>query len=241
LKNSDVICILAKNPKPGKVKVQLESCLGNKQAALFSRALLMDIISTALKVTRASVAIAFCPVESKNDFEDILFLFQNEETNKKIARKAAEISLLPQMGESFGDRIKCLSQLLFDGGAGRIIFICSDNPLLDATILKASFKLLKDHKVIVGPTFDSGFYILGMDGHYPTLFDGINWDAGNVYKQIVEKLCLNRISWLELELSYDIDRPEELEQLYCDIDNLRLTGKNDICFHTEKYLANLKK
>jgi uncharacterized protein len=241
LKNSDIICILAKNPKPGKVKVQLECCLGNKQAALFSRALLMDTISAALKVARANVAIAYSPVESKNDFEDILFLFQNEETDKKIARTAAEISLLPQTGENFGERIKYLSQLLFDGGAGRVIFICSDNPLLDATILKASFKLLKDYKVVVGPTFDSGFYLLGMDGHYPALFDGINWDAGNIYKQIVEKLCLNGISWLELELSYDIDRPDELEQLYCDIDNLRLTGKNDICFHTEKYLANLKK
>jgi uncharacterized protein len=241
MKSSDVICILAKNPKPGKVKVQLERCLGNNQAAMLSRALLMDTISTALKVSRSSVAIAYWPVESKNDFEDILFLFQREEINKKIARKADGITLFPQEGENFSDRIKNLSQTLFDSGARRALFICSDNPLLNATILKASFKLLKDNKVVVGPTFDGGYYILGMDGHYPELFDGIDWDVGTVYRQITEKLCANGFSWLELELSYDVDRPEELEQLYFDIENLRLTGKDDICFHTEKYLANLKK
>mgnify|MGYP000548000493 CR=1 FL=1 len=62
-----------------------------------------------------------------------------------------------------------------------------------------------------------------------------------VYKETVERLNQSGLSWQELEISYDVDSPEELEQLYFDIDNLRLAGENDIAYHTEKCLANLRK
>jgi uncharacterized protein len=241
MKTDEIICILAKNPKPGKVKTELESVLGNKQSALLSRAFLLDTISTALKVPGADIVIAYWPGESLPDFEDIIFLYQSEETNKKASQRAKEIILVPQLGRDLGERIVNLSNAFFGEGAKRTLFICSDNPLLDVSIIKASFELLKSNHVVMGPTFDGGYYILGTDGHYPSLFAGINWTAGDIYRQLSDKICSSGMTWQELEISYDVDRPEELDQLYFDIDTLRLTGIDDICCHTEKCLANLKK
>jgi glycosyltransferase A (GT-A) superfamily protein (DUF2064 family) len=241
MKNGNVICILATNPKSGKVKVDLECLLGNKNAGLLARALLLDVIATALKVPRSDVFIAYWPAESKKDFDDLICLFQVEEKNKRISQRANEIALIPQNGQSVCQRLSDVSQALFGQDAKRVIFICSDNPLLDPMILKATFELLKDNSFVLGPTFEGGYYLLGLNGHYPEIFEKINWKPGSIYKQLRKNLDRSAKPWQELEISYEIDFPEELEQLYSDIDNLRLAGNNEIGCHTEKCLANLKK
>jgi uncharacterized protein len=240
MNSGKAICIMAKNPKPGKVKNHLEPCCGNKQAALLAKSFLLDVMSTALRIPRSEQFIAYWPLDSKEEFEDIVFLFQKEERDLKIAGKASELRLIPQEGETPDKRLSHISNIIFQAGAEKAIFLSSDNPLLDPMILKASFELLKKNNVVIGPTFDGGFYILGVDRHYPILFQGLDWKPGRLYRQITEKLENIGLSWQELEISYDIDRPEELEQLYCDIENLRLAGKNDLCYHTERCLANMR-
>ena len=241
MKNENVICIMAKNPQPGRVKCELESCLSRAQAAALDRAFLLDTISTALRVPGCDVSIGYWPPESGNDFEDIICLFQNEERNRRVSARAGEIALIPQSGANPGERITSLAARLFEDGAKRILFTCSDNPLIEPIIFKASFELLKKHSAVIGPTFDGGYYVLGLSRPDISVFDSINWNSDGLYRQITEKLNADLINWQELELSYDIDRPAELEQLYFDIDNLRLAGKNLICYHTEKCLANFKK
>jgi hypothetical protein len=105
----------------------------------------------------------------------------------------------------------------------------------------ASFELLKHANVILGPTFDGSFYLIGMDSYYLGLFDEIEWTPGRIYRNLLERINRAKLKWLELEISYDVDTPQDLEQLYYDIDNLRLAGKNDICRHTENCLLHLKR
>jgi uncharacterized protein len=241
MKNSDAICILATNPKSGKVKVGLECLLGGKNAGLLARALLLDVIATSLKVPRCDVFIAHWPAEAQVDFENLIYLFKADEKNKKISQRAEEIILIPQNGQNVCERLSDVCQKIFEMGARKILFICSDNPLLDPIILKAALELLRNNSVVLGPTFNGGFYLLGLDGHYPAMFDKIDWKPGTIYRQLRENLDRIKMPWQELEITYEIDYPEELEQLYCDIDILRLAGNNEIGYHTEKCLANLKK
>jgi hypothetical protein len=238
--NGNIICILAKDPQPGLVKTKLECCLSRKQAAMLARAFLFDTISTALRVPNCRVCLAYWPPDARGDFEDIIFLYQNEEKDKIISAKAEGIHLIAQLEGDPGVKIADLAGLLFEQGAAKIVFTCSDSPLIEPLILKAAFELLNNHRVVLGPTFDGGYYIFGLNGPYPSVFDGIEWGVDCLYRQITEKLNSDNVNWQELELSYDVDRPEELEQLYFDIDNLRLAGKDQVGFHTEKCLVNLK-
>jgi hypothetical protein len=239
--NRNVLCIFAKYPEPGKVKAGLEECLGPKQAAFLARAFLLDTISTSLKVPGSDLYIAHWPPDSRENFEDILCLFENEEKDAMIAEKAGNVNLIPQSGEDFGERLINSSRILFDRGAERVIFVGSEGPLLQALILHATFELLKKNQAVVGPTFSGRYYLLGSDNHYPALFNGIEWSSRTVYKETVKRLNQNGLGWQELEISYDVDSPEELEQLYFDIDNFRLAGENDIAYHTEKCLVNLRR
>jgi hypothetical protein len=134
-----------------------------------------------------------------------------------------------------------LSQALFEKGTARALIVCPNSPILDSLVLRASIELLRSYNVVLGPTFDGAYYLVGVGNHYPQLFEAVDWAKENVYKQTIDIITDLKLKWQELEISYDVDRPEALEQLYWDIDNLRLTGKNDICRHTEKCLANLKR
>ncbi len=239
--NDNVICIVASYHETGEVKPGLQSLLGRAQAAFLARAILLDTISTSLSVPESSVCMAFWPPDCRERFEDLITLFENEEKNVEIAALAGGIELIPQDGRTFGERLVKASREVFLQGAGRAIFLTPESPLLQPLILQASFELLKNNQAIVGPTFDGGYYLIGSDAYYPSMFEGIDWTDSCVYRKTVERLNEIGLTWQELEISYQINSPEELEQLYFDIDNLRLTGEERIAYHTEKCLANLSK
>ncbi len=241
MSDKNVICILAKQPVPGSIKIKLQDNLGKKQAAFLARAFLMDTIATSLSVPRSRTIIAHWPSDSVKAFEDIIYLYASEEPRKKISGKADSISLIPQTGDDTGQRFSYLSEKIFGMGAERVLFVSSDCPQLEPAIYRAAFELLKKKQAVIGPTFDGGFYMMGLRQHCPDLFMEIEWGSSSVYKSTVDRIDDHNLAWQELEISYDIDSPEELEQLYLDIDNLRLSGDDFICFHTEKCLANLSK
>ena len=236
---SNVICVFAKCPRPGVAETRLEQVLGEKQAAFLARAFLLDTISNSLRVKNTSIIIAHWPPDSREDFEDILHLFSREEKSKSIRERSAEIRLIPQQGADPGERMAGISENLFGRGAEKILITGSDNPQLHPSIFRAALELLSKKQVVLGPTFDGGYYMVGLRNPYPGIFNGINWGGPTVYKETAKILIEDGVDWQELELSYDIDSPENLEQLYMEIDTLRLTGENRICYHTEKCLKNL--
>lgn len=240
MKNGNVICVFARYPEPGEVKVRLEKVIGSKQAAFLARAFLMDTISASLKVPRSDLYIAHYPPGMRDDFRDILYLFAAEERNRKVARKADSVNLIAQPEGDQGAKLKSTSKYLFENGAKRAVFLFSDSPLLQPLVIRAAFELLSKNQVVVGPTFEGRYYLLACDSHYQCLFDDIDWNSSSIYRETVTSLTKSGLKWQELELTYDVDGPEELEQLCYDIDNLRLTGEEETAYHTEKCLNNLR-
>lgn len=86
----------------------------------------------------------------------------------------------------------------------------SDTPHLPASVLDNAFEMLETHDLVVGPTHDGGYYLVGAKAAHPSLFEG----DGLGTKTALEKL-LTRTKALELstgftESFYDIDVPEDL-------------------------------
>lgn len=237
--NKNVICIFAKCPRPGMVKTRLGKEIGERQTAFLARAFLMDTISTSLRIRNASVALVHWPPDCEREFEEIIYLFSREEKNRTVRRKSEDITLIPQEGSNLGERMARTANSLFEQGAEKVIIVGSDIPQLDPLIFQAALKLLNEKQVVVGPTFDGGYYLLGISRKTPEIFNGINWGSSSVYKETRDVLENRRIDWQELELAYDIDTSDDLERLCFDIETLRLTGENWICYHTERCLKNL--
>src|SRR5260370_13831159 len=95
----------------------------------------------------------------------------------------------------------------------RIIAFNSDSPHLPGSVLEKAFETLAVHDVVVGPTYDGGYYLVGANASHPTLFtaDGMGTSSA------LERL-LSRVRALELSVGftdpfYDIDVADHLIQL----------------------------
>jgi rSAM/selenodomain-associated transferase 1 len=221
------------------VKTRLGKQIGERQTAFLARAFLMDMLSTTLRIRNASVALVHWPPDSAGEFEEIIYLFSREEKNRTLRKKSADIILMPQEGSDLGESISRVTEALFARGTEKILIVGSDIPQLDPLVFRAALKLLSKKQVVLGPTFDGGYYLVGLNAPVPEIFNGISWGSPSVYKETCGILETRGVDWQELELTYDIDSPDDLEQLCCEIDILRLTGENWICYHTERCLKNL--
>jgi glycosyltransferase A (GT-A) superfamily protein (DUF2064 family) len=95
----------------------------------------------------------------------------------------------------------------------RVIAFNSDSPHLPRSVLEDAFEILAVHDVVVGPTLDGGYYLVGAKASHSTLFarDGMGTNTA------LESL-LARVRDLGLSVGfatpfYDIDVADDLTRL----------------------------
>lgn len=93
------------------------------------------------------------------------------------------------------------------------ILIGSDSPTMPMVIIEQAFARLDDVPVVLGPTHDGGYYLVGLRGVLPPIFDGIAWSTSEVWSQTAERLDAAAIPFATLPTWYDIDSIDDLHQL----------------------------
>lgn len=192
-----VLVIMAKAPRLGEVKTRLASNLCPKAITDFYSCLLEDTLALARSLDDVEVAI-MCP---ESDVHDLVQFAHNE------------VSVVAQNGEGLAaGLISVFAHFAGDHGRPTIAFN-SDSPHLSPTVLEEAFETLAAHDVVLGPTHDGGYYLVGAKASYPTLFanDGMGTNSA------LERL-LSRARILELSVSltapfYDIDVAQDLSRL----------------------------
>jgi hypothetical protein len=199
---------MAKAPRPGTVKTRLASGISAAGVTDFYCCLLQDTLALARSLSDVEVAI-MCPADDVNE----LARFSITETS------GSEVSVVAQNGEGLAAGLTSVFAHFTNGNERRVIAFNSDSPHLPRSVLEAAFETLAAHDVVVGPTHDGGYYLVGAKASYPTLFgnDGLGTSSA------LERL-LARAQALELSISfadrfYDIDVADDLTRL---ADELRL-------------------
>src|SRR6202166_3767841 len=151
-----VLVIMAKAPRPGAVKTRLASGLSLNAVVAFYGCLLDDTLALARSLGDVKVAI-MCP---DSDVDELAQLAGNE------------ASVVAQKGEGLAAGLTSVFAHFAEGHQRRIIAFNSDSPHLPVSILEAAFEALAAHDVVVGPTHDGGYYLVGAKAAHPMLFDG---------------------------------------------------------------------
>ena len=102
----------------------------------------------------------------------------------------------------------------FQDRSQKVVIIGADCPSISTTILAAAFAKLASHDLVLGPATDGGYYLIGLSGNQPGLFNNLQWGSSRVLLEtltIAEKADLS-FSLLK-ELS-DVDRPEDLSRIF---------------------------
>lgn len=128
--------------------------------------------------------------------------------------------------------IKC-----FDDGYKKVAIIGSDSPTLPALYIMEAFNT--DQEVVIGPTVDSGYYLVGMNRGITDIFGGVSWGTEKVLPQTLERLREKGAGLKLLPLWYDVDLPEDLKFLKIHMD-LMSQGGMGLPEATAEFLDQLK-
>jgi uncharacterized protein len=199
-----VLVVMAKAPRPGWVKTRLTHGLSPETVTAFYCCLLDDTLALARSLSDVEVAI-MCPGSDVNELA-------------QLAGK--DVSVVAQKGEGLAAGLTSVFAHFAEGHQRRIIAFDSDSPHLPRSVLEDAFAKLTEHDLVVGPTDDGGYYLVGAKASHPALFvrDGMGTSSA------LETL-LSRARALELSIGfaepfYDIDVAADLTRLAAE---LRLT------------------
>ena len=192
-----VLVIMAKAPRPGAVKTRLAPSLSPEAVTAFYCCLLDDTLALARSLGGVEVAI-MCPESDVNELAQLA---------------GSEPSVVAQKGEGLAAGLTSVFAHFAEGHQRRTIAFNSDSPHLPRSVLEDAFETLAAHDVVVGPTHDGGYYLVGANAPHPALFasDGMGTSSA------LERL-LARARALELSVSfaapfYDIDVADDLSRL----------------------------
>jgi hypothetical protein len=191
---------MAKLPGGGQTKSRLSSALTPAEAAAVYEALLQDTIELAAGLTEVQLAIALTPPEATDYFR---------------RTSPPGTLLLPLTCADIGDCLnQALGHLLADGYA-KAVALNSDGPTLPITYLQQAFAELEnsDVDVVLGPSEDGGYYLIGLKEPHPDLFRGIAWSTDRVTADTLAKAEAMGLQAVQLPSWYDVDTAGDLDRL----------------------------
>jgi len=209
--------VFVKRAAPGEVKTRLAGALGAVAASDLYRQLVGDTIEVAVGLRRARLVAFFAPADARDACAELVALPPTPgrpSGRPRVSGSApAEAILVPQSDGDLGSRMAAAFERLFADGAGRAILIGSDCPLVDRRLLETAGRLLGRHDLVLGPTADGGYWLIGLRAPQPTLFQGVRWSTPTVLETTLahaQELGLSIARVAELS---DLDTPVDLAGL----------------------------
>ena len=209
------VIVFVKNPVPGQVKTRLVPYLSPEQAASLYQAFLVDWCNTLSSLSTAHRVVAYTPPESLGAFQTLL---------------GEDPVYIPQVGASLGERLIAAARWACDQGYARFLLVGSDSPTLPIQYVEHALDLLESRDVVIGPSVDGGYYLIGFSKHgaslsIPTIFEEISWSTEAVFRQTLGKIQVTNTQLGLLPPWYDVDTSTELQLLRDHLFGIDLTGE----------------
>jgi len=242
------LAVMTKAPQAGRVKTRLVPLLTPDEAAELNKCFLRDTaaaISTACSrrpageasevqlghagashteaATTACGIAVYTPVGAESAYTDIL---------------PADFTLLPQRGDKFGERLYFAVEDLFKCGFESVCLIDSDSPTVPAENFTEAVEMLSasEDRVVLGPSDDGGYYLIGVKKPHRHLFEQIDWSTERVLTQTIQRATEIGLEIKLLPTGYDVDDGATLRRLCNEL--LAKTTSADIAPHTREFLAS---
>ena len=201
--------MMIKAPRPGASKTRLTPPLTPQEAAALSSCFLRDttaniaetIAACGAQTPAAGIAV-YTPVGMEDAFAGLL---------------PADFCLVAQRGEPFGERLFHAVEDLLALEYSAVCLIDSDSPTLPAEALRLAVGALArpGDRLVLGPSEDGGYYLIGLKQAHRRLFQDIDWSTEKVTPQTLARAAELGLEIVELPTWYDVDDAATLRML-CD-------------------------
>jgi len=195
------LLIFAKQPVPGKVKTRLSPPLLPEEAAGLYLCMLGDVLSRAATLP---------------DVEKFLFFDGGDDALEYFRGRCPAMTCIPQRGKELGERMENALREVFSMGNGAAVVIGTDSPDLPLAFIASAFARLEqgENGVVVGPSEDGGYYLVGMARLHRRLFRNIPWSSDRVMEETLKSAADAEIAvsllplWRDVDTETDLHRPE---------------------------------
>lgn len=203
--HSCAIAVMAKASIPGRAKTRLAPLVSAEGAAALNTCFLRDIaenLRAASALANIAGVMAYAPAGSAGFFRSIL---------------PDDIAMLETEAPTFGECLYLAASRLLAAGHEAVCLLNSDSPTLPTAYLVTAATLLSspgDH-LVLGPSMDGGYYLLGLKAAHRRLFEDIDWSTERVAQQTLARAAEIGLTVHLLPSWYDVD----------DADGLRLLSR----------------
>jgi rSAM/selenodomain-associated transferase 1 len=194
------LVVFAKYWEPGKVKTRLAAGTDDQTASCIYHAF-VDCILQRFQQTASHRHVCISPANRRDAFYEL------------IGQRSWSITC--QSEGDLGFRMQAMfSDRLSRNSSGRVVLIGSDSPDLPTSYVEQAFDLLCDHDVVLGPTSDGGYYLIGLSVPVPEIFVDMPWSSDQVLAQTVAVLRTLGRSFVMLPEWADVDEHDDLRRLW---------------------------
>lgn len=213
----NALLVVAKRPAPGRTKTRLTPPLSSRDAAQLYECMLRDTIHIVEHVNGVDHILAYLPEKDEGYFRDL----------------APSFKRILQVGHDLGSRLdnsltQCLSL-----GYRRAAIMNSDGPTLPPAYLQLAFETLDDDAdIVLGPSRDGGYYLIGLKKPAPRLLCDVQMSTPFVLQETLAIAEEENLRVSLLPAWYDVDSIDSLKQL---IDEMK-GDPNGLAKHTRSFL-----
>jgi hypothetical protein len=186
------LIIFVKNPIEGNVKTRIAKTVGHPKAVEVYRELLnyTRTVAETLPANTCTRTVYYGD-----------FINENDLWNGWSKSLQSEGDLGYRMKEAFREQLAL--------GAKSVVIIGSDCLALHPKHLEDAFTTLQSHDVVIGPSTDGGYYLLGMNTLHEALFNGMPWSQPTLLEKTMRVLDSQSLPYHLLEPLTDIDEWED--------------------------------
>jgi rSAM/selenodomain-associated transferase 1 len=195
------LVIMAKAPRLGSVKTRLAESLSLQAVTELYRCLLNDTLALAHALDHVEIAM-MCPASDVDDLSRVV---------------AKTVRIVPQTGQGLAAGLASVFNHFATSGQHRVIAFNSDSPHLAASVLETAFDVLEACDLVVGPTHDGGYYLVGAKATHPALFESDGMGTANALEALLTRAGALGLSVHLTDPFYDIDVEGDLTRLAAEL------------------------
>jgi len=197
---SEILGVFVKAPEPGRVKTRLAHSIGAVEAAALYRRLGRQVVAQCAAPLDHRTAVWYAPADGAAGVQSWL---QQLGVDEFIAQREGGL----------GRRMSAAIGRHFRAGAKRVVVIGSDCPGVDGVLVRQAFGALRTADLVLGPTVDGGFYLIGLAAPAPGLFRRVAWSTASVFRQTVANAERLGLVVAELPRLRDVDTVSDAQAL----------------------------
>ncbi|MDH3243327.1 MAG: TIGR04282 family arsenosugar biosynthesis glycosyltransferase [Saprospiraceae bacterium] len=190
----NAVIVFLRKRELGKVKTRLAATIGPKRALAIYHYLIKHTLVVVDKLNAAKILYFYPEIEQYPNHPDYnCYLQKGQDLGNRLINAIDDCHLLYQ----------------------KIVVIGTDCPYLEKTDLEHAFQMLDKNDIVIGPSEDGGYYLIGLKKPHPHLFLDIDWSTDRVFDQTLKAAKTKNLVVGLLRTLSDVDYEKDWVR-YCE-------------------------